>query len=525
MELKKFAIGIRFAYMGEQSEADFARKMYEEIFSVLTLSDLEGLYFYGGSDPLSKEVSSQESHDIFLAVIMGGKLKQMQKVFEAIDNDAALNMYLTHTMPYIENNRLSRIEGLSYYGQVQKDGTVSGGDGTLNGITIPKKRGRRSPVGKGIKILLAPEGYNNGPSAVDAIKLMTVAARKHFQGVKIVPFPVNSGTAGFAKALMTATEASNRHSMVMGVNGINRVKAEYGVLRGKLAVIDTAAEGYSTGAKTEETVTSQGIGELIRRAIDEGLREILIGVSSNLGDCGFGLSKALGVKFFDKDGNELNGDKADIEKIDKADVEYLHPMLKKTKITVFVDPAAKNMDLPEEALPLKNAINNVVDQCADVSFGVAGIIAAVTGGVVTTDFNAVLDAVGFDKLLKGVALVVTGSDTVDGKHMVSGNAVFEIIARCNSRRIPVAVVAKDAQEEDIQKYLGSSCLIRFDAGDDLNESLQSYYNAADRMFRFIRIGRDVEKIGAPPKHRTKTFYKLMREKIRTRNELRRAANV
>ena len=57
MQITKFALGIRFAVMAEQPERDFARRVYEEIFSVLTLSELEGLQLYGGSDPLPVEAA------------------------------------------------------------------------------------------------------------------------------------------------------------------------------------------------------------------------------------------------------------------------------------------------------------------------------------------------------------------------------------------------------------------------------------------------------------------------------------
>ncbi len=518
MQVMKFGLGIRFAALAELPERKFARRMYEEIFSVLTLSELEGLQVYGGSDPLSGEAGAQESGDIFLAVLMGGSLKQMRKVFTAIDRDAAIGMYLTHTRPYVENNRLARVEGLSYYGTIQKNGRVTGGDGTLDGVTVPKKRGSRSPVGKGIKILLAPEDYLPGLSTIDAIKLLTLAARKHYQGVKLVPLPVNYGGAGFARALITACDGAIRRAQISPPEGEGRIKSEYAVLRGKLAVIETAPPPAAADAPTGYTgaASSRGTGELIRRALDEGLRDILVGVHDRaVYDCGFGLARALGVKFFDDAGNELSGRAAELQKIACADAEFLNPALKNARFVIA--DASKDAPLPEGAERFFAALGAALAREIDPAAGFAGALAALTGGAVSRNFDSVLDAVEFEKLLKGVALVVTGCLSLDGESTAEGRAVSSIIRRCGARRVPVAVIAGRAEKsEAVSSAMGRAGVMCFGVPAEGADPIPLFSTAADSMFRFIRIGRDVEKIGAPKKPRQKSFVRLMLESWKNR---------
>ena len=50
MKITRFALGIRFAAMAEQPHKEFARKIFEGIFSVLTLSELEDLTLYGAAE-------------------------------------------------------------------------------------------------------------------------------------------------------------------------------------------------------------------------------------------------------------------------------------------------------------------------------------------------------------------------------------------------------------------------------------------------------------------------------------------
>ncbi|HWQ59390.1 MAG TPA: glycerate kinase, partial [Clostridia bacterium] len=418
MQITKFGLGIRFAAMAELPEREFARRVYEEIFSVLTLTELEGLQVYGGNDPLSSEAGAQKSGDIFLAVIMGGKLKQMREVFAAIDEDAAIGMYLTHTRPYIENNRLERVEGLSYYGTIQKNGRVTGGDGTLDGLTVPRARGWRSPVGKGIKLLLAPEDYLPGLTSVDAIKLLTLAARKHYQGVKLVPMPVNYGGAGFARALITACDGALRRAQVSPPEGEGKIKAEYAVLRGKLAVIETAPPAEAPQPETCNA-SSRGTGELIRRALDEGLRQFIVGVHERaVYDCGFGLARALGVKFFDDTGAELAAGAAALPRVASADAEFLNPALKGAKFVVA--DASEPSPLPEGAEGFLAALSKALGREIDPGNGFAGALAAVTNGTLSRSYDTILDAAGFEKLLKGVALVVTGTLGVDEASTAEG---------------------------------------------------------------------------------------------------------
>lgn len=508
MQLVKFALGIRIAAMAELPEKEFARRVYEEVFSVLTLSELEGLQLFGGSDPLHQEAGSQDGGDIFLAVIMGGKIKTMRRVFEAIDSDAAINMYLTHSSPYIENNRLARVEGLTCYGTVMKNGRVEGGDGTLDGLTVPKKRGKRSPVGKGIKLLAAPEDFSDRMTSADAVKLVTLAARKHFQGVKLVPAPVNYGGRGFARAIATACDGTLRTVDITSPDGTGKLRARYAVLHGKTAAIETAEA--LPDVEYAGTVSSRGVGELIRRALDEGLRSIIIGVhDAKLADCGFGLARALGVKFFDGEGAELSGSREELMRVASADAEFLLPALAEARI-VISDAAGRSLCVSKEEENFAKVLSNALARPVDCDKGAAGVLAALTGGEYSASYDCVLDAMGFEKLLKGVALVVTGCSSLDDKTTVEGRAVPSIIRRCKALRIPVAVITQSGGAER-ENALDGPGVMYYASSENREDEMARFGRAADDMFRLIRIGRDVEKIGAPKKPRQKSFVRMQLE--------------
>ncbi|MEG1811554.1 MAG: glycerate kinase [Clostridia bacterium] len=538
MEIKGFGLGIRFDLLHAnmlEAETDMnVRRILEEIFSVLTATDLKGMYIHGG---MEKNCSDDY---IYIVVISGGSLKEMRRIYRKLEDDAAIDMYLAHANPYIENNRLAHINDLDYFGRVHKDGRLLDPDKNCFDLRVPLRHGRRRPVGKGIKILLAPDSYKGTISSADAIKRLTFAARRHFPGVKIVPVPIADGGEGTVHALVTAGNGAYRNVDVTGPLG-NKVNACYGVLRGKTAIIEMAeASGMGRVDMPDIMKASTiGTGELIRRALNEGLHDIVIGIGgSATNDCGMGCARALGVKFFDEDGNELCGCGGELGLVKKIDMEYLHPLIKNAKFTIMCD--ANNPLLGENGAtyvygPQKGANAEQLNDlergmtsfatllCGTIGRDVAHIPGAgAAGGLgamlmallnpqIKCGIDAMLDAVDFEKLLHGVALVVTGEGRLDEQSVRCGKAVSGIMRRCAARNIPVAVITGSMQQgaDELYELGNASIMTTINAPMSLETALADaehlFDDAADRMFRFIRMGRDVEKIGAPKKPKVATF--------------------
>jgi glycerate kinase len=77
---------------------------------------------------------------------------------------------------------------------------------------------------------------------------------------------------------------------------------------------------------------------MIRDALDKGFRDISIAIGgSATNDGGMGCARALGVRFLDAQGNELQGTGSDLEKVAEIDVSGLDPRISETKITVMCD--------------------------------------------------------------------------------------------------------------------------------------------------------------------------------------------
>ncbi len=503
MQTRKFSLGLRFDIMaGEEGQATPAQ-IWEEIFSVLTTNDTKGLQLYGGM------VSFDEyspADPCYLCVLTNGSLKQMRRVYAMLDQDEGIGMYLTATHPFLQNNALEKVEGLTYYGKVQSDGALSGGDEPLFDLRICKKRGRRRPVGKGIVFLLAPDSFFHFLSSKQAIRRLTLAARRQIPGVRILPLPIANGGPGTVDAILMARNGTMRKVQITGPQG-GKQEASYAVLGGRTAVIEMP-EAFC-GVTDGRLHSSFGMGELIRRALDEGLSEIVIGLTPGcINDGGLGCLRALGMKLLNAEGAELNSESENVV-IAKIDTELLHPRIRNTRFVIMTDDTER---LKEEALyePMRASYANLIKEAAafDVyaqpgtgaAGGLGAALLAFFGATCQSGIEALLNVYEFDRRAKNVSLILTGEGCVDQTSFAPGRAVGTILTRASRMKVPVCVVAGhlgEGGEELLQKRDCSSMVIAEVLDESSVEALvERFDGAAERMFRFIRLGREIERVSA-----------------------------
>ena len=72
------------------------------------------------------------------------------------------------------------------------------------------------------------------------------------------------------------------------------------------------------GRENPSTTTTYGVGQLIRHAVENGAKKIILGLGGSCtNDAGTGMAAALGVKFYDENHNEFipTGDTLNIGRI------------------------------------------------------------------------------------------------------------------------------------------------------------------------------------------------------------------
>ncbi len=518
MEVLRFGLGVRFDVLEGEEQAT-PRQLWEEVFSVLTTSDVKGLHVFGGRASLADYASSEPC---YICAFTNGSLKQLRRVYQKLNDDAGVGMYLTATHPFIQSNALEKINELAFFGKVQRDGTLFGGEQPFFDVRVCKKRGKRKPMGKGIVFLLAPNTYRGSLSSKQAIRRLTLAARRHFPGVRVLPLPIVNGGPGTVDALLTACSGTARTVRIQSPNSCE-LDARYAVLRGSVAVIEMPAVFCAQVAR-EVNCSSFGIGELIRRALDEGIKEIVIGLSeSGINDGGLGCLRALGAKLLDKDGNELLGAWNEIDSLCSIDTEFLHPRIKSTSFKLMTDclqklvgadgiVRARFKDNAKEMEAVFLKLGEIYNQAAgcDVSLQEGAGAAGGLGAALMTflkakqksSISALLEAAEFERRIKNVSLVVTGEGVLDKRSLEFDKPVGAIVELCAKQRIPLALIAGciGAGSEELLEKCECSIIAAVDSplagGMAVENPVALFDSAAERMFRFIRLGREIERVSA-----------------------------
>ena len=192
-----------------------------------------------------------------------------------------------------------------------------------------------------MKLLFASDSFKGTLSSEKTIELLTKAAHDVFGECECSGVPVADGGEGTVEAVVKARGGRLISVPVHGPLMENQF-ASYGALSSTEAVLEMAeASGLPLVPEDQRNpllATTYGTGEMVKAALDTGYTDLSIAIGgSATNDGGMGFAAALGVKFFDADGNELIGRGEDLAKVVRMDRSGLDPRVKDAKITVMCD--------------------------------------------------------------------------------------------------------------------------------------------------------------------------------------------
>lgn len=283
--------------------------------------------------------------------------------------------------------------------------------------------------------------------------------------------PVADGGEGTVEALAPAG-FSRVAVTVTGPTG-HRVEAAFG-RRQATAVVELAeASGLLRlpGARLEPMLaTTRGTGELIRAALDVGCRNLILTVGGSAGtDGGAGMLQALGARLLDARGEEIRPGGAGLAALSRIDLSGLDPRLSDVSLTLATDVdnpllgphgaaavyAPQKGATPAQVEALEHALRRWAgelalvtgrDRSQDPGSGAAGgtglAALSVLGATRRPGVDLVLELIGFEDMLPGARLVITGEGCLDGQSL-RGKAPVGVAAVARTNGIPaVAMVGR-----------------------------------------------------------------------------------
>ena len=381
-----------------------------------------------------------------------------------------------------------------------------------------------------MKVVIAPQGFKAGIAGLEAAQAIARGVIAAVPDAEIVLAPVADGGDGTLHALVDGTGGKVFTSMVSGPLG-PQLEALWGVMGdGSTAVVEMAlASGLALvpqRRRNPRLTTTAGTGEIIREALDAGYTRIIVGLGgSATNDGGAGMAVALGARFMDAEGRSLPPGGSSLARLDRIDASNLHPGLQGATIIAATD-VTNPLCGPEGASaifgPQKGANAEMVreldaalanyaqvvtrDVGRDVSrvpgAGAAGGLGAglmaFAGATLQSGIDMVCEILGFDALLQGADLVITGEGRAD-RSTVFNKAPVGVARHANTHGVPTVLLAGSlgpGYEELYEHNVASVVCIadrpmNFEAS--LSRSAELLESAAECTMRLIIAGRRMKR--------------------------------
>jgi len=343
-----------------------------------------------------------------------------------------------------------------------------------------------------MKIVVAPDSFKGSLTAIEVSDAIEKGIREVFPEAEIIKIPMADGGDGTVQCLVNATGGKILEEKVIGPLG-NEVWAFYGILGDrKTAIVEMAAASGLTlvpeGKRNPLITTTYGTGQLIKAALNQGCRKMIIGIGgSATNDGGAGMVQALGTKLLDKDGEEIGFGGGELKKIVKIDISCMDKRLSDIKVLVASDvnnPLCGPQGASRIYGPQKGATPEIIEELdeslayfaelikrdlhkdikdipgAGAAGGLGASLIAFLNAELRPGIEIMIEAVKLEQAIKDADLVITGEGKIDSQ-TIYGKAPIGVAKIAKKYNVPVVAVAAIIEEDSriFQSY-GIDTLIK-----------------------------------------------------------------
>ena len=319
------------------------------------------------------------------------------------------------------------------------------------------------------KFIVIPDSFKGTLSAIEICDILRAQLEQFVPGCEVITVPVADGGEGTVDCFLYAL-ADCKKVPVASTGPYGEPLNVYYGRRGKTAVIEMAmcaglpqVEGRADPEKT----TTYGVGTVMRRAIEDGCTELVLGLGGSCTtDGGCGMAAALGAKFFDAGGRAFVPVGGTMARVADIDVSAAKQLLRGVTVTAMCDvenPLYGPMGAAAVFGPQKGADAAMVGRLdaglralaeviharlgADVADirgagaagGMGAGVIAFLGGQLKSGIETVLDLIGFDAMLAGADMVFTGEGRIDSQSL-NGKVISGIARRAKAKKVPVTCI-------------------------------------------------------------------------------------
>ena len=365
-----------------------------------------------------------------------------------------------------------------------------------------------------MQIVIASDSFKSSASSLAVATSITEGILTIIPECEIHTFAIGDGGEGTLDALLHSGFTPFEYKVTGPVG--NQVKARIAI-RDDVAIVEMAeASGLSQLPNKELaplTATSFGTGELILKALDHGVRTIILAVGGTATtDAGAGALTALGAQLLTSNGAAIKRGGAGL--IDLATID-LSNLDSRIATTIFIlasdvtnpllgENGASNIFAPQKgASPtdvslLEKSLAHFSQISGSIHANSPGAGAAGGMGFLAFSYldaeqrsgiEMVLDLVNFEQSLVGADLVITGEGKFDSQSL-GGKAPMGVLAAATARHIPTVMVCGQADirgetefkkvyalteiERDIEKCIATPAPLLVKIGQQIAKEQQSF---------------------------------------------------
>jgi len=320
-----------------------------------------------------------------------------------------------------------------------------------------------------MNILIAPCAFKGSLSAGEAARAIAAGLHSANSNIETQECPLADGGEGTLAILLRALGGQEFTATVLDPLG-RKIRARCGLLdAGRTALIEIAqAVGLTLlepGERDPLQASSYGVGQPIQAALDQGARQIWIGLGGSATvDGGAGMLQALGARLLDARGEDIPRGGMALAQLARLELDGLDPRLQDAELLVLCDvlspllgPRGARLYMPQKGADpdMCDRLERNLERLAEVAqkatevdlrrlrgagaAGGLGIALALLGGKLLSGSRFIIERLRVAEQAKGCDLLIGGEGHLD-EQTLEGKAIWALARLAKAHNKPLIVL-------------------------------------------------------------------------------------
>ena len=338
-----------------------------------------------------------------------------------------------------------------------------------------------------MKIVIAPDSFKESLTARQVAEAIRDGFQRALPHADCLILPVGDGGEGTVEAIRHSSRYVKKTALINGPFG-DDVEMPY-IQKDSLALFEVA--------DLVGLAKIKGIGQLILYLVEQGVKDIYVGVGGTASnDGGLGIAMGLGYQFYDTKGTELLACGQSLFEIASVSKDKVVPLPANLKIKILSDvinplcgPQGATYIFgqqtglqPDQFQEVNQAIETFYGKYspsileldgAGAGGGIAAGLCAFAGAEVVSGIETCLDLIGFDQKVVDADLVIVGEGRFD-RQSLAGKAPIGVAKRTPSG-VPVVAICGSLSEDLPQLPFGNivAAFSILEKSESLSDSLKN----------------------------------------------------